>query len=838
MFYLRASELLQGLCSHLETRHPFMHTMAAAARLAFLDRHPLPTRLQPAAPVAPRLPVALLRDAGAAQRACEEELAAAAAASTLAAAAASAASGAAGRSEGERLEARLRARLAVLHSAGAFTGCQVAVLRRDTRALAEAGAGYSRPQVVACVAAGQCGALDPRPVTPATLFPVLGASRVGVAAAAAYVAATGSNSNADVPSSASAAAARAPQLLDLDREAVATYWPAFAARGKGACSVGELLRGRSGIEGVLPPNLSTASLSRSRWAEGAALVAGAAPLLLPRMALRLRADGSAGVGGEASEAGPEAAEGGEEDEDEVGLGAGSHGEAAAAGEGASAGAAPATPLLVGAKAALPALPEQAEDREEEGEGDAGAATAASSAPQAGAAAVATAPASAAAPSDAAAALPPTAPQRARAAAAAAAFSEVPAPLLDCFLQESGLPSVGPDARTELTSHLWLGWGWAAGQTLASMASKAALHGVKADQGATALTSLLAEGVEPRIGLAGHAAFGAITQAEAEAMAAAAASVGAGSKPAVKAAAPAAPTAPVHPADTVGPAAGALISRFAAVCLGPGGALAGAPEEGAQAAGSAASAAAEAGEGASPAAVEEEEAAASGSGEDNEVTVASAMAAMELAEAMGRGGLTDLTTLTAGGREHFMDPRLVNVLKLRGSLLPSLGLYASALGLAHLLDYAGAVHVAALHARMAGAGSSGWRAAVAALSAPAGAAAAFTCEDPTAALRRGGPRATRLLDLRALWAAHYSGLRLLGFKHRPQQAQDGKAAGVVLLSGFGCAALGGSLVMCDAVTGVTVAITVNRLAADRALTRHLFDIVAEEMALGTALRADV
>jgi hypothetical protein len=115
-------------------------------------------------------------------------------------------------------------------------------------------------------------------------------------------------------------------------------------------------------------------------------------------------------------------------------------------------------------------------------------------------------------------------------------------------------------------------------------------------------------------------------------------------------------------------------------------------------------------------------------------------------------------------------------------------------------------------------------------------------DPTAALRRGGPRATRLLDLRALWAAHYSGLRLFGFKHRPQQqARDGKAEGaapLVLLSGFGCAALGGSLVMCDVVSGVTVAITVNRLAADRALTRHLFDIVAEELALGTALRADV
>jgi predicted unusual protein kinase regulating ubiquinone biosynthesis (AarF/ABC1/UbiB family) len=40
MFYLRASELLQGLCSHLGVRYPFMHTSAHAARLAFLvDGH-------------------------------------------------------------------------------------------------------------------------------------------------------------------------------------------------------------------------------------------------------------------------------------------------------------------------------------------------------------------------------------------------------------------------------------------------------------------------------------------------------------------------------------------------------------------------------------------------------------------------------------------------------------------------------------------------------------------------------------------------------------------------------------------------------------------------------
>lgn len=45
MFYLRASELLQGLCSHLEVPYPFMHTSAHAARLSLLvDEVPLEQR--------------------------------------------------------------------------------------------------------------------------------------------------------------------------------------------------------------------------------------------------------------------------------------------------------------------------------------------------------------------------------------------------------------------------------------------------------------------------------------------------------------------------------------------------------------------------------------------------------------------------------------------------------------------------------------------------------------------------------------------------------------------------------------------------------------------------
>lgn len=134
------------------------------------------------------------------------------------------------------LEARLRYRLAQLHKVGAFTGIQVSVLRRRRDAPPPAA-----PEVLVDVAAGVLGQLDPRPVTTGTAFPVLGVSRLGVAAAALSLTPEGS---------ALCGRGAAPGTLSLDVK-VAALWPGFAKVGKGGCTLGELLRGRSGVEGEL-----------------------------------------------------------------------------------------------------------------------------------------------------------------------------------------------------------------------------------------------------------------------------------------------------------------------------------------------------------------------------------------------------------------------------------------------------------------------------------------------------------------------------------------------------------------------------------------------------------
>jgi len=787
MFYLRASELLQGLCSLLETRHPFMHTMAHAARLACGDRVPAWHRLSPAWPVltlrAPAAAAALLQAPtlldGAAVRAAVEAAEEAGGTVRVPGEAPSAA----GASVSARLTARLQARLRTLHRGGAFVGCQVAVLQSAPTAPAasDLSAAYGRPTVLACVSAGAHGVLDPRPVHPASLFPVLGASRVGVAAAAAYL--------VDTAAAAAAASGRPPAVSLATR--VEAAWPAFAAAGKGGCTVGELLRCRSGVEGVLPAVMTTSSLTRGKWAEGAAAVAAAAPLVLPR----LLPDGTE-VGA--------AADSDSDGEDEP---------AAAAGTGAGAEV-------------------------------------------------------------------PT-----------AAFQTLPAPLAACFHQTASgarlQPNVGPGPAAELTSHLWFGWGWAAGQALAGMAAASAVHGIglgaatppptaaatgggsglasaaaPAPAAASALSVLLRDGVQAAMGLRAHAAFGVVPDPQQPSPPPATAA-GAGG-----AAAAEAPLTP-HPADALGPAAAATVSSMATLSLGPSGALDGVPseqEEAAAAAGGATAAAAltspragDAGAGAG-AVAGPSPADDGGDAEANEVTVASAMAAMELAETMAGGGLSDLTGLASGGREHLMDPRLVNIVKIRAALVPSLNLYASALGLATMADYTLAVHVRGMgRAMAAGAGAdpvaaAAWRAASASSSSSSGApspphgmasvprSTAFTFLPPPSAAppRRGGrPPSPLLWDLRAVWGAHCAGMRLFGFRVPDVAAPAPAAAGssppprhaYTLASGLGCMSLGGSAVLTDASTGVTIAVTVNRLTSDRALTRHLLDIVCEELALG-------
>lgn len=629
------------------------------------------------------------------------------------------------------LEVRLRKRLAALHAGGAFLGCQVAVL---DIAAALAAAGSTPPggagaagggvRVLVDVAGGQCGPLDPRPVTPATPFPVLGLSRVGVAAAVTHLARSG----------------RAAFDSRVD-----AYWPLFGAYGgKAGCSVGELLRGRSGVEGTLPADLNTGSLARGKWDRCAADIAQAQPLVLPSLILRPlappppgafdRATGSAGGSSGSSSANGSIAEGDES-------------------SAASSGGAGAT--AVGSSASGARLP-----------------------------------------------------------------TPLPSHLAACF-SFGTRPNIGATGNSETIAHLWYGWGWAVGSMVAGMAggpgatpvlppaaaaaggAGAASAPAVASSAGTALTTVLRDAVCPALGVPGHATFGLIPAATPPPTPPAAA----GGKAADPAAANVPPPLPLSP--------------FATVALGASGALDACPAEG------------EEEEDAStailPATPSDED-----TGSDEDVTMTAAMAAVELAELMTAGGLMELSALTAGGKEHLMDPRVVNMLKVREALLPSTNMYASAMSVARMGAFM-AAHAAAMHASTTSTSSSSGGPSALVRPDPSGSGAAY---DPT-----------------ALLAAHHMGMRLFGWKRRAAGATAAaSSAGAedsagteadggnqdldihchdpdVVFSGFGASALGGSLLVVDTVKKVAVAVTVNRLTADRALSKHVLDIVAQEVGLG-------
>jgi len=186
--------------------------------------------------------------------------------------------------------------------------------------------------------------------------------------------------------------------------------------------------------------------------------------------------------------------------------------------------------------------------------------------------------------------------------------------------------------------------------------------------------------------------------------------------------------------------------------------------------------------------------------------------------------------------------------MRTALVPSAGLYASALGLAHAIDFCARMHVQALHARMAGVAA--WARARTAAATGAGgmhaARLAFSCLPPPvhggdAGGACGAP--ATLLDLRAVWAAHYTGLRLFGFR------QGGGGGGIGgdgaseagphdHVSAFGVAELGGTLALHDMPSGISIAICVNQLAADASVSRHLLRLVCLELGLGAPRDVDL
>jgi hypothetical protein len=186
----------------------------------------------------------------------------------------------------------------------------------------------------------------------------------------------------------------------------------------------------------------------------------------------------------------------------------------------------------------------------------------------------------------------------------------------------------------------------------------------------------------------------------------------------------------------------------------------------------------------------------GEGDDGSAQMTCAMAAMELAEAMGGAGLSELAGLTSGGKEHIMDPRMLNMARLRTAVVPSAGLYASALGLARMAAYLA-------DQQQGGA-----------------AAAAGSLPD---------------VDPVALHVAHNTGCRLIRFEAAPAAGSAGSAgqqpAGGPSFSAFGMSALGGTTVLCHPASGTSIAVTVNSLTADRAAPLHIVELACRHLGLG-------
>ena len=128
--------------------------------------------------------------------------------------------------------------------------------------------------------------LTQRAVKPSTLFPCLGVSRV-VPAAAAHVLAASRQLGAQLrlssllpPTAHVLTAASSHCATTAFTDAVVTHWPEFAPHGKDACTIADLMRCRSGVEGALPAILETTSFAPTDANEHWQHVADQEPLLL------------------------------------------------------------------------------------------------------------------------------------------------------------------------------------------------------------------------------------------------------------------------------------------------------------------------------------------------------------------------------------------------------------------------------------------------------------------------------------------------------------------------------------------------------------------------------
>lgn len=187
----------------------------------------------------------------------------------------------------------------------------------------------------------------------------------------------------------------------------------------------------------------------------------------------------------------------------------------------------------------------------------------------------------------------------------------------------------------------------------------------------------------------------------------------------------------------------------------------------------------------------------------EATMATALAAVEIAGVLVEGGLENLTSLTSGGKEHIMDPRLINCHKLKHGCIPSANLYATASSLAAV----GGQLCEGLREKQ--------------LSGQITSAVGAACD---------------LLGFRPL-SFHRGVLDFTLPDAAPASASSDSApskqepSSLPPPTAFAMCALGGTMLFCVPSECISVAITVNQLSAKRSAALAIAKLVCRELNLG-------
>ena len=204
--------------------------------------------------------------------------------------------------------------------------------------------------------------------------------------------------------------------------------------------------------------------------------------------------------------------------------------------------------------------------------------------------------------------------------------------------------------------------------------------------------------------------------------------------------------------------------------------------------------------------------AEGEGEESgfsEATMATALAAVEIAGVLVEGGLEQLKSLTSGGKEHIMDPRIVNCFKIQRGCVPSMNLYATASGLATV---AGNICESLREKELARKVPSAVQAACETLGFRPLSFAGGDLTGKAAAVGGGADDDSETIG---------------GFASTATTAAAAKAEPTA----FCMCALGGTMVICVPKLCLSFAITVNQLSAQRSAAIDIAKFVCKQLGLG-------